>query len=98
MGKASRLKSERQQVKVIREPVTETHEPLVPHNWPDGHVGVALTDDDQDECIEVTIHGVRHYLHTTTAQELSKMLISRIDEWNGTAVKAGAPGVMGFPK
>lgn len=42
MGKASRLKSERQQVKVVREPVTETHEPLLPQNWPDGHVAVAL--------------------------------------------------------
>lgn len=93
MGKASRLKSERQQVKVIREPVTETHEPPLPQNWPHGHVGVALTGDDQDECIEVTIHGVRHYLHTSTARELSQMLSSRIDEWNGTALAGGAPGV-----
>ena len=85
MGKASRLKAERQQVKVIREPVTVTHEPEVPNNWPDGHVGVALTGDDQGECIEVTIHGVRHYLHSTTARELSNMLGSRIDEWNVTA-------------
>lgn len=93
MGKASRLKSERQQVKVIREPVTETHEPPLPENWPHGHVGVALTGDDQEECIEVTIHGVRHYLHSTTAQELSKMLRTRIDEWNETALAGGAPGV-----
>lgn len=93
MGKASRLKSERQQVKVIREPVSETHEPPVPQNWPHGHVGVTLTGNDQEECIEVTIHGVRHYLHSTTAQELSKMLSSRIDEWNETALAGGAPGV-----
>jgi len=93
MGKASRLKAERPQVKVIREPVTETHEPMVPRNWPDGHVGVALTGDDQDECIEVTIHGVRHYLHSSTAQELNNMLSSRIEEWNKTAQAVGFPGV-----
>ena len=93
MGKASRLKAERQQVKVIREPITETHEPPQPHNWPDGHVGVALTGPDQEECIEVTIHGVRHYLHSTTAEELRKMLSSRIDEWNEIAVTGGASGV-----
>lgn len=93
MGKASRLKAERQQVKVIRESVTVTHEPDLPLNWPDGHVGVALTDNDQDECIEVTIHGVRHYLHSSTAQELNRMLSSRIEEWNKTAQAAGFPGV-----
>ncbi|WAH99765.1 hypothetical protein [Arthrobacter sp. MMS18-M83] len=93
MGKASRLKAERQQVKVIREPVTETHEPTAAQDWPHGHVGVALTGKDQEECIEVTIHGVRHYLHSTTAQELSKMLSSRINEWNKTAQAAGFPGV-----
>lgn len=93
MGKASRLKAERQQVKIIREPITETHEPEQPKNWPDGHVGVALTGDDQGECIEITIHGVRHYLHSTTAEELSKRLRTRIDEWNGIAKAEGAPGV-----
>lgn len=93
MGKVSRLKSERQQVKVIREPVTETHEPPMPQNWPNGHVEVALTDNDQDEYIEVTIHGVRHYLHSSTAQELNIMLSSRIDEWNKTAQASGFPGV-----
>lgn len=93
MGKASRLKAERQEIKVIREPITVTHEPEVPLNWPDGHVGAALTGDDQGECIEVTIHGVRHYLHASTARELSNMLGSRIDEWNVTARAAGIPPV-----
>lgn len=93
MGKASRLKSERQQVKVIRESVTVTHEPDVPQNWPDGHVAVALTGNEQDECIEVMIHGVRHYLHSSTAQELNRMLGSRIEEWNKTAQAVGFPGV-----
>lgn len=93
MGKASRLKAERQQVKVVRELITETHEPDLPENWPHGHVGVAITDDDQDECIEVTIHGVRHYLHSTTAKELNNMLSSRIDEWNKRPHGFGLPGV-----
>ncbi|MFJ6003949.1 hypothetical protein [Arthrobacter sp. NPDC092385] len=93
MGKASRLKAARQEVKVIREPITETHEPDVPQNWPHGHVGVTLTDDDQDECIEVTIHGVRHYLHSSTAQKLSTMLSSRIEEWNERPQALGLPTV-----
>jgi hypothetical protein len=42
MGKASRLKRERTQV-------TVTHEPLELRNWPDGHVGVALTGEEQGE-------------------------------------------------
>jgi hypothetical protein len=65
-------------------PPTETFEPTVPQDWPGGHVGVILTDGDRDECIEVTIHGVRHYLHSTTARELSNMLLSRLDEWART--------------
>ena len=73
--------------------VEETHEPPVPQNWPDGHVAVTLTRDSEAECIEVTIHGVRHYLHSTTARELSNMLVTRIEEWNVVARSAGAPGV-----
>lgn len=72
---------------------SETHEPDEPHDWPHGHVDVQLTDDDHDECIEVTIHGVRHYLHSTTARELNIMLADRLEEWNGTANAAGFPGV-----
>lgn len=73
--------------------VAETHEPEIPQDWPYGHVSVALTGDDVDECIEVTIHGVRHYLHSSTARELSNMLLTRIDEWNDAAESAGFPGV-----
>ena len=49
--------------KPARTLVTETHEPPVPQDWPDGHVAVALTGGDQGECIEITVHGVRHYPH-----------------------------------
>lgn len=73
--------------------VGETHEPAMPQNWPDGHVAVALTGVEETECIVVTIHGVRHYLHATTACELSNMLVGRIEEWNKIARAAGAPGV-----
>lgn len=71
--------------RVRRVEVQETHEPSVPQNWPEGHVSVVLTDDDSEECVEVTIHGVRHYIHSTTARELTNMLTSRLEEWNTTA-------------
>lgn len=77
-------------------PITETHEPEEPINWPHGHVavaranikggktgwltvdsvGVELTDDDDDECIAVTLADTRHLLHSTTARELSNMLLA----------------------
>lgn len=68
---------------------TPTHEPAVPQDWPMGHVSVALTPDEIDECIEVVIHGAKHYLHSTTARELSNMLLARLDEWNVIAQDAG---------
>lgn len=61
--------------------VTETHEPEVPENWPNGHVGVVLTGDEAGEYIEVTVHGVRHNLHPSTARELSSALRGRVAEW-----------------
>jgi predicted phosphohydrolase len=73
--------------------VKVTHEPAVPQNWPDGHVSVTLTDSNVDECIEVTIHGVKHFLHSTTARELNNRLTARIDTWNATARAAGFPEV-----
>ena len=88
MGKASRIKSERKNSTPV------THEPNVPQNWPDGHVDVELTGIDQEECIVVTVHGVRHYLHSTTAHELSKKLSSRIKEWDADAKARGALGVL----
>lgn len=84
MGKGSRTRTERS-----ASPVRETHEPETPRNWPHGHVGVALTAEDQDECVEVTVHGVKHYLHSTTARELSNMLLEKIEEWNLTASSNG---------
>jgi hypothetical protein len=75
----------------------ETHEPEVPQNWPEGHVSVALTQDELDECIEVTVHGVRHYLHSTTAYELRNMLVERLDEWQRAAELEGY-GIDGYER
>lgn len=72
-----------------KELIRETHEPDTPIDWPDGHVGAELTEDDVEECIAVRIHGVKHYLHLTTARELSDMLVAKLDEWNAKAVQAG---------
>lgn len=73
MGNKPRARSE-----LIR----KTHEPWPPRDWPHGHVAVELTGDEIDECVEVVIHGVEHYLHSTTARELSNMLLQRLNEWN----------------
>ena len=59
-----------------------THEPDVPINWPDGYVSSKMTGDDDDECIIVEIHGVMHYLHSTTARALQESLGKTLDEWN----------------
>jgi hypothetical protein len=80
----------RQARKVV---IKETHEPAVPRSWPDGHVAVELTGDDAVECMKITIHGVDHYLHSTTARELSDRLVAKIDEWNIIARNVGIPEV-----
>lgn len=72
---------------------TETHEPAIPQNWPDGHVHVDLTDDSQHECLQITIHGVDHYLHASTARELSTMLLGRIEDYNVVCRQIGMPTV-----
>lgn len=72
----------------------ETHEPPIPQNWPHGHVGVRETPDGVDECFVVTIHGVDHYLHSTTAYELYKMLGEAIPKWDKVAKAHGQPGVL----
>lgn len=67
-----------------------THEPEVAlPGWPDSHARVRLTSDDAVECIAIEIHGVTHYLHSTTAAELYKALGARLREWNGPAKAAG---------
>jgi hypothetical protein len=87
MGRASRSKKERislgetPKVRKVRQPLAPhvTHEPRIPQNWPHGHVGVELTGDEHEECVKVHIHGYDHFLHTTTARELSHMLLHILD-------------------
>lgn len=81
MGKGNRLRQEPRKAPVV----TETHEPAVPINWPEGHVRSEMTDDTQGECIAVTIHGVTHFLHATTARELARSVEQTLDEWNTMA-------------
>lgn len=88
MGKASRLRRERSST------VSETHEPTEPIDWPDGHVRVELTGPELSECIVVTIHGVQHHLHSTTAQALNDRLTGKIEEWDAFAKSQGAAGVL----
>lgn len=91
MGKASRAKRVR-----LSQPA-ETHEPDEPQNWPGGHVSVEITDARSLECFAVTIHGVVHYLHATTAQALHEALTRGLVEWDRTAKMAGTPGVLPEP-
>lgn len=50
--------------------------------WPRSHVAVELTGDEAEECVRVTIHGVEHLLHASTARELSNMLLAKLDAYN----------------
>lgn len=70
-----------------------THEPMPLLDWPTGHVRVELTEPDDHECIRLWVHGHTHFLHSTTARELAKMLEKRLSEYNKTAKKIGLPGV-----
>lgn len=74
--------------------VAETHEPDMPlPGWPSSHAACALTDADQDECVVVTVHGVEHYLHATTARELQESLSKTLVEYNARCDAAGVPRV-----
>ncbi|MFC9816091.1 hypothetical protein ACFVJM_28990 [Streptomyces virginiae] len=75
-------------------PVTETHEPEVPlPGWPRSHVDSELTGEDEDECVLVTVHGVQHYLHATTARELQTALDRTLAEYNERCEAVNWPGV-----
>ena len=89
MGRAKPGKPHRE-----RTAVRETHEPAEPlPGWPRSHATTELTGDEQFECVRVTIHGVDHYLHATTARELHTMLGADLDAYNAKCLKAGVPTV-----
>jgi len=63
----------------------ETHEPMMAlPGWPESHARSELTGPDDDECVLVTIHGVKHYLHATTAAALHASLGETLKTYNGT--------------
>lgn len=59
---------------------------------------VQLTGMDEEECIVVTIHDVRHYLHSTTAHALNRSLTEQLQDWDTYAKSQGAPGILDTPK
>lgn len=72
--------------------IRETHEPPEPlPGWPKSHVSAELTGDDEFECVVVTIHGVKHYVHASTARELQLMLDGALKEYNAVCEEHGAP-------
>lgn len=52
-------------------------------------IAVMLTDDSEAECIAVDLGTTRHFLHSTTARELSNMLLAL----NGQPVNITVHGV-----
>lgn len=59
-----------------------THEPKVPREgWPHSHVDVKLLDPNAPESIVVTIHGRKHYLHSSTAAALAFELTKQVNLW-----------------
>jgi hypothetical protein len=72
----------------------ETREPSMSlPGWPESHVSTGLTGDEDDECVFVTIHGVKHRLHATTARALEESLRRTLVEYNQKCAEAHVPGV-----
>lgn len=53
------------------------------------NVAVTLTDDTEDECLALDLGDTRHFLHSSTARELSNMLLAL----NGQPVRITVHGV-----
>ena len=74
MGRSSRAKEER---RISEGPKNQklqiTHEPPPGRNK-DDDFRVNLADSDDDECIELTIHGVTHLIHTWRALNIMREL------------------------
>lgn len=47
----------------------------------DAGLSAALTGDEDLECLAVTIHGVRHYLHSGSALDLIVLLNATLVRW-----------------
>lgn len=65
---------------------TATYEPKVPlADWPHSHVAARVTPPEIYECIEVEIHGRKHYLHSTTAAALAFKITQAVNAWASKA-------------
>ncbi len=53
------------------------------------NIAVTLTDGTEDECLALDMAGTRHFLHSSTARELSNMLLAL----NGQPVRITVHGV-----
>lgn len=63
-------------------PAVTTEPEVAPPGWPGSVVRSELTGPDDDECVRVTIHGVEHLLHASTARALSDALLKTLDQYN----------------
>lgn len=94
MGRQKRDRALRDAARAANRPLRETHEPEEPlPGWPTSHATSQLTDMDQTECVKVTIHGVDHYVHATTARALWESLGGNLEDYNKIATEAGFPPV-----
>ncbi len=96
MGKGSRnrtARATRPQVRpAAKATVSVTHEPSIPlPGWPGSHVHTELTGADIDECLAVTIHGIMHYLHADTANELRVSLEKTLTDFGAVIADMGVP-------
>lgn len=104
--------------------VTRAERDGTPDDLLTSNVAVTLTDDTEDECLALDMGDTRHFLHSSTARELSNMLLAlngqpvsitvhgvehraggaaartlnkelmtKIKEWNRTAIAVGMPPV-----
>jgi hypothetical protein len=78
MGRQKLSKPRRERPLPVRTTEPETALP----GWPRSHARVELTDDQEGECVKVTIHGVEHLIHATTARALSDDLLEKLNTYN----------------
>ncbi|GAB1641788.1 hypothetical protein KRMM14A1259_22110 [Krasilnikovia sp. MM14-A1259] len=52
-----------------------------------------LTGDELSECVRLTVHGVDHYLHSTTARELANAIEVVLEDYNKKAIAEGVDPV-----
>jgi len=79
--------------------VSVTHEPERPlPGWPESHARAeSVFGEPSAECIKITVHGVTHYLHGTTAAALATQLHDALevsDSESAAVAAAATPEIM----